>query len=60
VILVTKLPATQDFNERTDSRPWLLGSQARTAYPDFFSLWKDVDSDIPILVVAKADYAKLN
>jgi hypothetical protein len=32
---------------------------ARTAYQDFFALWKDADSDIPILQQAKAEYAKL-
>jgi eukaryotic-like serine/threonine-protein kinase len=34
-------------------------TKARTAYQDFFSLWKDGDSDIPILKEAKAEYAKL-
>jgi serine/threonine protein kinase/tetratricopeptide (TPR) repeat protein len=33
---------------------------ARTAYQDFFALWKDADSDIPILKEAKTEYAKLN
>jgi len=33
--------------------------QARVAYQDFFALWKDADSDIPILIAAKAEYAKL-
>jgi serine/threonine protein kinase/Flp pilus assembly protein TadD len=32
---------------------------ARTAYQDFFALWKDADADIPILKQAKAEYAKL-
>jgi serine/threonine protein kinase len=32
---------------------------ARSAYQDFFSLWKDADPDIPILKEAKAEYAKL-
>ena len=32
---------------------------ARTAYQDFFALWKDADSDTPILKQAKAEYAKL-
>jgi serine/threonine protein kinase/tetratricopeptide (TPR) repeat protein len=32
---------------------------ARTAYQDFFALWKDADPDIPILKTAKAEYAKL-
>ena len=33
--------------------------KARTAYQDFFALWKDADPDIPILIAAKAEYAKL-
>ena len=39
----------------------LLGdtTKARTAYQDFFALWKDADPDIPILKQAKAEYAKL-
>ena len=32
---------------------------ARSAYQDFFALWKDADSDIPILKQAKTEYAKL-
>jgi eukaryotic-like serine/threonine-protein kinase len=32
---------------------------ARTAYQDFFTLWKDADPDVPILKEAKAEYAKL-
>jgi hypothetical protein len=34
-------------------------SKARTAYQDFFALWKGADSDLPILKQAKAEYAKL-
>ena len=34
-------------------------SKSRAAYQDFFALWKDADPDIPILKVAKAEYAKL-
>jgi tetratricopeptide (TPR) repeat protein len=34
-------------------------TKARTAYQDFFALWKDADPDIPILQQAKAEYAKL-
>ena len=34
-------------------------SQSRTAYQDFFALWKDADPDIPILRQAKSEYAKL-
>jgi tetratricopeptide (TPR) repeat protein len=33
-------------------------SKARAAYQDFFALWKDADSDVPILKQAKAEYAK--
>jgi tetratricopeptide (TPR) repeat protein len=32
---------------------------ARTAYQDFFALWKDADPDIPVLKQAKEEYAKL-
>lgn len=35
------------------------GAKARTAYQDFFTMWKDADTDIPILKQAKAEYAKL-
>jgi hypothetical protein len=34
-------------------------SRALAAYNDFFTLWKDADADIPILVAAKSEYAKL-
>jgi DNA-binding winged helix-turn-helix (wHTH) protein/tetratricopeptide (TPR) repeat protein len=34
-------------------------AKARTAYQDFFALWKDADPDIPILKQAKAEYARL-
>ena len=34
-------------------------AKARTAYQDFFALWKDADLDAPILKQAKAEYAKL-
>jgi len=34
-------------------------AKAKTAYNDFFRLWKDADPDIPILQQAKAEYAKL-
>ncbi len=34
-------------------------SEARKAYQNFLALWKDADSDIPILKEAKAEYAKL-
>jgi serine/threonine protein kinase/tetratricopeptide (TPR) repeat protein len=34
-------------------------AKAKTAYRDFFSLWKDADPEIPILKEARAEYAKL-
>ena len=34
-------------------------AKAKAAYQDFLTLWKDADSDIPILKQAKAEYAKL-
>jgi hypothetical protein len=35
-------------------------AKARAAYQDFFALWKDADPDIPILIAAKSEYAKLH
>jgi eukaryotic-like serine/threonine-protein kinase len=32
---------------------------ARESYQKFFTLWKDADPDIPILIAAKAEFAKL-
>jgi serine/threonine protein kinase/predicted Zn-dependent protease len=34
-------------------------AKARAAYQDFLALWKEADPDIPILIAAKAEYAKL-
>ena len=34
-------------------------TKARTAYQDFLTTWKDADPDIPILIQAKSEYAKL-
>jgi serine/threonine protein kinase len=34
-------------------------ARAKVAYQDFLTLWKDADPDIPILVAAKSEYAKL-
>jgi hypothetical protein len=33
--------------------------RARTAYEDFFNLWRDADKDVPVLIAAKSEYAKL-
>ena len=47
------------------STPWTppedaaARDEARAAYQDFLTLWKDADPDIPILKQAKSEYAKL-
>jgi len=33
--------------------------KARESFDDFFTLWKDADQDVPILIEAKKDYAAL-
>ena len=33
--------------------------RALAAYKDFLALWKDADPNIPVLIAAKAEYAKL-
>ncbi|MGH9685625.1 MAG: protein kinase domain-containing protein [Candidatus Acidiferrales bacterium] len=33
--------------------------RSRAAYQDFFRLWKNADSSIPVLIAAKSEYAKL-
>jgi serine/threonine protein kinase/lipopolysaccharide biosynthesis regulator YciM len=35
-------------------------TKAKTAYQDFLNLWKDADSDVPVLRQAKAEYGKLS
>jgi hypothetical protein len=34
-------------------------ARAKAAYAAFFSLWKEADHDIPVLVAAKTEYEKL-
>ena len=34
-------------------------AKAKAAYKDFLTLWKDADPDVPILIAAKAEYARL-
>ena len=34
-------------------------AKSRKAYQDFFASWKDADPDIPLLIEAKQEYAKL-
>jgi hypothetical protein len=33
--------------------------RALSGYKDFLTIWKDADSELPVLIVAKAEYAKL-
>jgi hypothetical protein len=35
-------------------------AKAKAAYQDFLTLWKDGNPDVPILIQAKAEYAKLH
>jgi eukaryotic-like serine/threonine-protein kinase len=35
-------------------------ARAKSAYQDFFALWKDANPDIPVLKEAKAEYEKLS
>ncbi len=44
------------------ARSYALAGEApksQAAYQDFLTLWKDADNDIPVLVAAKSEYAKL-
>jgi eukaryotic-like serine/threonine-protein kinase len=34
-------------------------AKAKNAYQDFFALWANADAGVPVLVLAKAEYAKL-
>jgi tetratricopeptide (TPR) repeat protein/predicted Ser/Thr protein kinase len=34
-------------------------AKAKAAYQDFLTLWKDADPDIPILIAAKSEYARM-
>jgi predicted Zn-dependent protease len=54
--------ATLPFDQLGLARAYALAgdkAHSRTAYQDFFALWKDADPDIPALQEAKAEYAKL-
>jgi len=52
------VPAQTGRPQGAPLQPEVL-AKARKAYEDFFALWKDADSDIPILKQAKAEYARL-
>ena len=34
-------------------------TEAKSAYQEFLTIWKDADPDIPIFKQAKAEYARL-
>jgi eukaryotic-like serine/threonine-protein kinase len=34
-------------------------ARAKAAYQDFLTLWKDADPDVPILIAAKSEYARM-
>ena len=34
-------------------------AKARKSYQDFFALWKDADTDLPVLIEAKKEYEKV-
>lgn len=46
--------AVKDRSQRTDAL-----AKARTAYQDFFTIWKDADPDVPLLKQARMEYRKL-
>jgi eukaryotic-like serine/threonine-protein kinase len=52
------VPAQTGRRQAAPLQPEVV-AKARTAYQDFFALWKDADPDIPILEQAKAEYTKL-
>ena len=50
------------LSRSSSSRAFVLQgdtAKARHAYQDFFATWKDADPDIPVLLAAKSEYAKL-
>jgi eukaryotic-like serine/threonine-protein kinase len=55
------LRATLQLQLLRDRAPLTDAARVRAlaAYKDFLTLWKDADPDIPILIAAKAEYAKL-
>ena len=60
--LEARIPGMTDSAKQTSLRDAMQGavlSGARDSYQDFFHLWKDADSAIPILRQARAEYRML-
>lgn len=54
--------ATEPLAHLQMARSYALQSdtaKAKAAYQDFLALWKDADTDIPVFLAAKSEYAKL-
>ena len=34
-------------------------AKAKSAYEEFFQLWKDADGDVPVLKAARAEYGRI-
>ena len=53
--------ALERFKREARAASALQGDKdkARTAYQDFFAVWKDADPDIPVLKQAKEEYEKI-
>jgi outer membrane protein assembly factor BamD (BamD/ComL family) len=60
---IASLSLTHPLSQLGLARAYVLQgdtAKARAAYQDFLALWKDADPDVPILIQAKAEYAKLH
>jgi Tfp pilus assembly protein PilF len=53
-----RLEEAQTTFDRADELKLEL-PEAKAAYRDFLTLWKDADPDVPILKQARAEFAKL-
>ncbi|MGB9492465.1 MAG: protein kinase [Terriglobales bacterium] len=58
VVPVPRKPGAKQHTSQTLERPEAL-AKARSAYRDFFSLWRDADAGVPILKEAQREYRKL-
>ncbi len=58
VVPIVRRAGTEPARSQTPPRPDAL-AKARSAYQDFFAIWKDADVGISILKQAKSEYEKL-